>query len=152
MAGPRLKFNYQGEWAYALTVCCMGKQSKFIEDSVVQACIKFLKQACEKYKFEIWCYCFMPDHLHLLLRGGSLFSDLKKCIELFKQLSGFWYKQTHRESLWQGSYYDQVIAREEKLEPFVRYILENPVRAGLVKDYRNYPFSGSLVFNIERLI
>ena len=43
--------------------------------------------------------------------------------------------------LWQGGYYERVLRREEKTETVVRYILDNPVRAGLVDRAEEYPYS-----------
>ena len=103
--------------------------------------------------FKIWAYCFMPDHLHLLLEGKTKDANLKKLIALFKQVSGYEYKQnvSHRfntekePKLWQPSFYDHVLRKDEALEDVVRYILNNPVRKGIVEHYSKYRYSGSLV-------
>jgi len=39
--------------------------------------------------------------------------------------------------------YDHVLRKEESIEGVARYILDNPVRKGLVSDYKEYPFSWS---------
>jgi len=48
--------------------------------------------------------------------------------------------------LWQPSFYDHVLRNDEDLPAVARYILNNPVRKGLVDHYTEYVFSGSLVF------
>jgi len=90
----------------------------------------------------------MPDHLHLLLVGEEK-SSLDSFMKTFKQETSFAFKRAHGNSLWQRSYYDHVLRKEETLEVVALYILNNPVRAGLVDDYRNYAFSGSLVFDVK---
>jgi putative transposase len=102
-----------------------------------------LLQIARSEKFGVLAYCFMPDHLHLLIDGEDNESDLQKFISLFKQKSGYWYKQKYKRNLWQTSYYDHVLRKEEGLEQVALYILENPVRKGLVTDFRDYPFSFS---------
>lgn len=87
----------------------------------------------------------MPDHAHLLL-GGEDGSDLIRMIKQFKQLTGYRFKKGTGKNLWQKSYYDHILRKEEDVTKVVRYILENPVRKGLVKHPEEYPFSGSLEF------
>jgi len=70
---------------------------------------------------------------------------------LFKQRSGYAYRRLtgDREVLWQKSYYDHVLRRDEDLSDAARYIWGNPVRAGLVDNARDYPYSGSLTIGDE---
>lgn len=96
----------------------------------------------------------MPDHLHLLLEGETKDADLNRLIVLFKQASGYNYKKTvgrrfsadEKPKLWQTSFYDHVLRKDEDLLDVVKYILNNPVRKGLVRNYTEYMHSGSLVF------
>jgi len=83
----------------------------------------------------------MPDHVHLLVAGSSD-SRLSEFMRIFKQLSSYEAKRTTGEGLWQISYYDHVLRREEDLAQLARYIWENPVRAGLVSKRSDYPHSG----------
>jgi len=91
----------------------------------------------------------MPDHLHLLM-GGRDRSDLREFMKDFKQVSAYNYKKEFNETLWQRSYHEHVLRCEEAVEDIAEYILNNPVRAGLVQDLRQYPYSGSSVFNIKQ--
>jgi putative transposase len=90
----------------------------------------------------------MPDHLHLLLVGEE-YSPLTRFMKLFKQKSSFIFKKSHGDPLWQKSYYDHVLRKEEALEEVALYIYNNPVRKGLVTDYKDYPFLGSLELDME---
>lgn len=89
----------------------------------------------------VLAYCFMPDHLHLLVQGSDR-SNLIDFMKRFKQLSGFGYKTEAGKQLWQKSYHDHIVRRDEDLEAVAQYIFENPCRAGLVDDLALYPFSG----------
>ena len=102
--------------------------------------------------FRIYVVTFMPDHLHLLLEGKSDSSDLIKGIKLFKQKSGYWYKQCADRRLWQKRFFDRILRRSEDLESVAWYIINNPVRDNLVDDPFEYPFTKSFVWNDLREI
>ncbi len=94
----------------------------------------------------------MPDHLHLLAAGESLSSNAVQFINRAKQLSGYWYSQSVGGRLWQRSSWDRVLRSQDDTWTVIRYILENPVRAGLVKAPLDYPYSGSVAFPREALL
>jgi hypothetical protein len=54
--------------------------------------------------------------------------------------------------LWQRSYYDHILREDEDVVGVARYVLENPVRAGLVTEVIQYPFHGSFVMNVCDLL
>ena len=95
-------------------------------------------------------YCFMPDHLHLLLSGDKT-SSLKDFMRAFKQKSSFHFKKTSGKALWQRSYYDHILRKEEDIREIALYIFRNPIRKGLVSRIRDYPFLGSDVFDCNLL-
>ena len=70
-------------------------------------------------------------------------------MKMFKQESSFAFKKRYKNSLWQRSYYDRVLRKEETLKEVAWYIMNNPVRKGLVDDYRSYAFLGSLLIDIK---
>ena len=97
-------------------------------------------------------YCFMPDHLHALLEGLSEFSDLPEFVRLLKQESSYWFRSHHASSLWQRGYYEHTLRSDESSIIVARYILGNPVRAGLVEKPKDYPFLGSFVTTVDGLL
>jgi REP element-mobilizing transposase RayT len=94
----------------------------------------------------------MPDHLHLLVEGTSDASDCKRLIVSAKQYSGFYYARAHGARLWQRYSYEHVLRHDEQLFVVARYILENPIRAGLVTRVEDYRFVGSLVYPLADLL
>jgi REP element-mobilizing transposase RayT len=92
----------------------------------------------------------MPDHLHILIQGKEG-SSLGEFMRIFKQKSEYYFRKEADGFLWQRSYYDHVLRKEESIEEVAKYILENPVRKGLVNNFVDYPFSGSMVFDIKEL-
>lgn len=91
--------------------------------------------------FYVLAYCFMPDHLHVITSGNEE-SNLIKFIKKFKQITGYNFKKATGSKLWQKSYHDHIVRKEENLNSIAEYIFNNPVRKGLVDDYNNYPFLG----------
>jgi putative transposase len=139
---PRLKdFDYIGTYAYFLTILTKDYTACFKEAEVIGSLIDMLIETARSERFDVLAYCFMPDHLHLLVIGKDDKSNLKKFINLFKQKSGYWFKKNYNMNLWHISYYDHILRKEESIENVASYILENPVRKGLVSDFREYPFS-----------
>jgi REP element-mobilizing transposase RayT len=94
---------------------------------------------------------FMPDHAHIISMGNSDVSDLLLGIERFKQASGYWIKRHRPAVCWQSGFYDRVI-RARQLGGVVRYVIENPVRARLVSNWREYPFIGSVGLHLETFL
>jgi putative transposase len=145
----RLKaFDYKGHFRYSTTLCTHNRAPLFKDPSTVIWLTGILKVKSEEYGFRVWAYCFMPDHLHLLIEGKSPDSDMKRFLSAFKQLSGFYYKKETGLPLWQINFYEHVLRNEENTISVAQYIFNNPVRKGLVADYRKYRFLGSFEFDI----
>lgn len=141
-SSPRLAtFDYTGPYAYSITLNTAARQRVFTSEAVVDDCLKALMEASSKNDFLVYAYCFMPDHVHLLVEGSedsSLISFMKR----FKQVSGHRYNQEFGRALWHRSYYDHVLRQEEDRRVVAEYIWNNPVQAGLVVSREAYAFSG----------
>ena len=148
---PRKKIRlpadlYQGQRAYSITICTSNSLEHFKNPDIVKFAAGIMKDVLTECGIAIYAYCFMPDHLHILL-GSDERSDVVQCIRKFKQLTGYHVKRQFGFTLWQKSFYDHILRKEENIREVARYILENPVRKGLVDDFREYPFLGSTVID-----
>ena len=84
-------------------------------------------------------WCLMPDHLHWLLQLGGRLS-LSALVQRFKSISTKrLHKAGHDGEIWAMAFHDHGLRREEDLADVARYIVANPVRAGLVKRVSEYP-------------
>ncbi|EGH20668.1 hypothetical protein PSYMO_03873 [Pseudomonas amygdali pv. mori str. 301020] len=81
----------------------------------------------------------MPDHIHWLLQLNSY--SLSRVVQRVKSKSAITINRASGCSgpFWQSGFHDVSIRTEESLLNFARYIVANPVRAGLVKSVRDYP-------------
>lgn len=144
--------SYVGYNRYFLTICTAFRRPVFRADDVVCESRTQLRRACARFEIAILAYCFMPDHLHLLLAAESERADLKACVKWFKQTTGYAYRRHHQEALWQPGYYDRVLRDDEATEAVIRYLLENPLRAGLSDQVGAYPYAGSEVYDGNALL
>jgi putative transposase len=137
-------FSYTGTFRYSLTFCTAERMAWFRDAECVRVMSTQLARAAERTGFDVLAYCAMPDHLHLLIEGRAASSDAKQFIKLSKQLTEFAHRQRWHARLWQASAWDRVLRTEDDSWAVIRYILANPVHAGLVKEPLDYPFSGSI--------
>jgi len=144
----RLKdFSYRGRYRYFITIRSHDFNCLLIHEGVVNKALEILQSVAEQKRFSIWAYCFMPDHVHLLVEGQDSNADMRRFVSSFKQRTGYWYKRTHNSTLWNSNYYEHVLRGDEATVAVAKYIIRNPVRRGLVQDYDSYPYSGS--FELE---
>jgi REP element-mobilizing transposase RayT len=122
----------------------------FVEPAIVDIFVEHLRNASVECLAKV-IYCFMPEHLHTISIGYGANSDLLRSIERFKQSTGWWLKKNRPETEWQKSFYDHIARAGEEVH-LAQYLVENPVRRGLVCDWRDYPFTGAIGLNLEQFL
>jgi putative transposase len=144
--------DYLGYRAYSLTICTYNRTRPFIDAVTVDLILlQFLRTAIDE-RCEILAYCFMPDHVHIVLIAHAENSDLQRFVRLAKQRSGFVFTRTTGLRLWQESYFDRTIRKVEDLPAVVEYIIRNPLRVGLVAAPVEYAYWGSQRYSREELL
>jgi putative transposase len=150
---PRVPaFSYLGPHRYFLTICTAKRRKSLAEPETARFVIAHLLQHADSNEFDVLAYCVMPDHLHALVHGRSDAADLCRFVHRFKLATGFAWRRRSPMPLWQEGYYDHVLRHEEATEVVIRYIVANPVRAGLVEDINNYPWIGSAIGSLPVLL
>ena len=94
----------------------------------------------------------MPDHLHIILTGAEPRADLWKTIISFKQKTGYWLSRNMPTARWQKDFYDHIIRAEKTIATQVRYVLDNPVRKGLVASWQEYPYKGAIGCSLDNVL
>ncbi|MDA3935165.1 MAG: transposase [Gammaproteobacteria bacterium] len=90
---------------------------------------------------ETWCWVVMPDHVHWLMApSGEL--NLSRCVQKLKALTTRSLKAegSDKRPVWQHGFHDRALRKEDDLRSMARYVIANPVRAGLVRSVRDWPF------------
>ena len=140
-------FPYRGCYRYFITIRSHSFERRFVHDDVVAKVMEFLKSTSDQEGFLVWAYCFMADHAHILVEGKRDSADMKHFVALFKQRSGHWFKRIYYAKLWASNYYEHVLRNDEATMAVAQYIIQNPVRRGIVDHCSSYPYSGS--FELE---
>ena len=143
-SSPRMaSFDYVGGHRYHVVVNTERRTSIFDDSRWARRAVEALVVAARATQFEIDAYCVMPDHVHFLAVGDAgEKSDLGSLVHRFKQALGFEFKRATGRSLWQRSYYEHVLRRDEPSLPYLAYILGNPIQAGFVDHADQWPHAG----------
>jgi len=150
---PRLKeFSYTGLHRYSLTICVRQRKPVFVSHESVELVLAQLVHTASRNQFAVIAYCFMPDHLHLLVESITDDSNLTEFVRVFKQCSSYHWKTAFGHHLWQRSYFEHVLRDDESPVKAARYILGNPLRAGMVESVEDYPFLGSMTMSLRDLL
>ncbi len=144
--------SYVGRHWYFLTACTAARVARFQDISFVDQTLKVLKVRADAKKFALQAYCFMPDHLHLLVSGIKETSDGMAFMNGFKQRTAYEFKQRTQARLWQHKSYDHILRPSESWEGVAYYIWMNPVRKGLCVRPEEWPFSGSDTVDWRRFL
>jgi REP element-mobilizing transposase RayT len=125
---------------YLMTSTVLERKPVFNQSEAAEIVLKSLHWLENQEKIALYAAVVMPDHLHFVmsLSSGSL-------AQLMHSLKGYTaYKINEllnkKGPLWQRHYHDHAVRQDEDLKELVLYTLYNPVRAGLVKDFHDYPF------------
>jgi putative transposase len=119
-----------------------GGMRLFREDTDYRKLLFVLGDIVETFDIECWDFCVMPTHYHLALfpRKANISAAMRDLNGTF----GTWWNPAHSTigHVFQGRFKDQIVQREGYLRNLCRYIARNPVRARLVDDPVDWPWSG----------
>lgn len=119
------------------------RQTVFFSEADKVYYLKLLSDYCQKHQVAILAYCLMDNHVHLILQPSSvegLQQVLKPLHMRYTQYINK--KQNWQGLLWQGRYFSSPLDERYCYHAF-RYVENNPVRAGLVAEAVNFPFSSA---------
>ena len=128
----RVSHPYQ---AYLVTIATRHRQAFFHDYQLARAGARTIAELESLGACHNWCYVLMPDHCHWLFSLRAAYS-LEQTVRMFKgkssRLAGI--------RLWQRGFHDHALRHDEDLLPAARYVIANPLRAGLVGRVGDYPY------------
>lgn len=132
---------------YHVTVRGNNQQKIFKSVSARLKYLAILRTLKERYKFKLYAYVLMPNHVHLLIvpcEKGSI-SEIMHDLNL---IYAKYFKRKHNYSghLFQDRFYSTIIDSETYLWTVSRYIHLNPVKAGLCKKPENFRWSSYNIY------
>lgn len=119
-----------------------GRQPVFLDADDFLRFLRYLKEGAKQFKVALHAYVLMPDHIHLLATPSDL-TGLARTMQWLGRhyVPYFNQKYARTGTLWEGRYKTAVIDAEHYFLLCSRYIELNPVRALLVCDPGEYPWS-----------
>ena len=116
------------------------KRNIFLAEEEYIAFLKYLKKAQEKTEFNIYAYCLMTNHVHLLLKTEEPVGDIIKRVTVgYAQYHNI--KNGRTGHLFQNRFKSEVVETDKYFLTVLRYINQNPIKAGLVQDMKQYKWS-----------
>lgn len=105
---------------------------------VFESILRHYKSICD---FRLFAYCIMGNHIHLLIRTGSV--PLEKIFKRIGSAFVYWYNCKYERvgHLFQDRYKSEAVLTEQYYLTVLRYILRNPVKAGICRHPAEYPYS-----------
>ena len=135
----------RGRWscvshAYLITAATDKRRPLFVDFALGAIVAKELMRMRRTGIWSVHAWVLMPDHFHVLCELRS--ESLARSVQRFKGRSAFGINAVRdsRASVWQRGYHDHALRKEEAIADVARYIVANPLRAGLVERLRDYPF------------
>ena len=124
----------QSGQVYMITVVTAERRRIFEHFSAARTLIGHLKTASDLQTASTLAFVVMPDHLHWLMQLGEG-AILSQVVRGVKSLT------SHRLGypVWQRGYHDHAVRHDEDLKAMSRYVIANPIRAGLVSSVGDYP-------------
>jgi len=139
MARP-LRVEHEGAIYHILS---RGNKAEFIfqDDAGKEYFLQVLEKAAQRFGIEVYCYCIMGNHYHLLI--GVPLGMLSRVLHVIQSSFGSYLR---REQKWighvfAGRYKSLCVEKQGYLLELSRYIHLNPVRAGIVKKPEEYSWS-----------
>ena len=141
MKMPRQARQKSSTGIYHVILRGINQQQIFEED---EDNIKYLQTLAE-YKaiseYKLLAYCLMGNHIHLLIK-----EEKEELVQIFKRIGGkfvYWYNGKYGRigHLFQDRFKSEPIETDSYLLTVLRYIHQNPLKAGIVKDISKYEWS-----------
>jgi len=125
--------------AYLLTTVTRHRQPLLADFQAARTCIGAMRYQHEQGRVDSLAFVVMPDHFHwmIVLRFGSL-STVMKSVKSFAA-TRINRDLNRADGCWQAGFNDHALRCDEDVYSVARYLVDNPVRAGLVADIWQYP-------------
>ena len=124
---------------YLITTVTRDRLPLFRDWRIGRLLVSVLRDATEQRYADTLAWVIMPDHLHWLMAPGT--ESLDAVVQRVKSRSA---RATHQQlsrrgPLWQKGYHEHAVRKDEDIRAIARYIIANPLRAGLVETVGDYP-------------
>jgi putative transposase len=120
-----------------------GRARTFFHDADYASYRDLLGAACRAAQVEVWAWCLMPNHVHLILVPADADGLRRALAPVHRRYAGIIHARRKRTGhFWQGRF-GAVAMDEDHLAAALRYVSLNPVRARLVARAQDWPWSSA---------
>ena len=152
---PRNARKKSGTGIYHIVIRGINRQEIFLDDEDKEIFFDRLQKYKTECGFEVFAYCFMSNHVHLLIKEGVTGTS-----EIMKKLESsyvFWFNLKYNRvgALFQDRYKSEAVENDAYLLTAVRYIHQNPAKVGLhINDWTSYQdyLSGRGITNTKPIL
>jgi len=138
---PRRARKKSNTGMYHVVLRAINKQRIFEDNQDYQKFLETIKATKKITGYQIYAYCLMNNHIHLLMKEGN-----EPIGNTFRRIGAsfvYWYnwKYSRRGHLFQDRYKSETVEKDSYFLTVIRYIHQNPLKAGMVKKIQDYPWS-----------
>src|SRR5690554_799150 len=118
---------------YLITAVTQDREPVFSDLNNARILVNTLRMEALQNGVQTWCYVVMPDHFHWLMQLND--ESLGRVVG---RMRGVCARKIGRR-IWQRGFHDRAVRRDDDLKALARYVIANPIRAGLVESVGDYP-------------
>lgn len=137
---------------YHITSRGDGREDIYVDDSDRQKWLEIFGRVCNRYNWKCHSYCLMSNHYHIVVETveGNLSKGMRQLNGVYTQ----YFNQTHQRvgHVFQGRYKGILVDKDSYLLELSRYVVLNPVRARMVNDAKDWPWSSYLAMTGEAVV
>jgi len=132
---------------FHITIRGNNKRSLFRRDNEYRYFLKLLIRYKKKWKFLLYHYCLMKNHVHLLIKSTKS-TNISKLMQGLELAYGHYMKKRHSciGHMWQDRFKSKIVDTDEYLLMSGLYIENNPARASIVKRAADYRWSSARLY------
>jgi putative transposase len=135
-----LRLEFEGA-AYHVTSRGNAREAIYFDDRDRRRFLEILKETAERHGWICHAYCLMTNHYHLLIETPG--ANLSRGMQLLNGVYTQWFNHRHQRvgHLLQGRFKAILVERDSHLLELARYVVLNPVRAGMVRRASDWRWS-----------
>jgi putative transposase len=139
---PRLHgLDYSASRVFFVTFCVWDRLPTLARPGAAAIVRDVIFRYRERQWYWLLCYCVMPDHVHLLIKLRSSCRSLSRVVATLKHETVKSSRRSGGAIRWQFGYHDRILRRCDAEFEIARYILRNPIRAGISREGEVYPWA-----------
>ncbi|MBV4506858.1 transposase [Pseudomonas sp. BW13M1] len=128
----RGRFSEPGR-PYLLTTTTRDRKPLFADFNLARVVVNQMRFCDQKNACRTLAWVLMPDHVHWLVELGHTRLSTLMCAFKSRSSNALYREGVERQHIWQTGFHDRALRREEDVKAVARYIVANPIRAGLAK-------------------